>query len=335
MARVISTAKIYNVDIPSDFNFQFQLDNIIHNEFSGFIEISPLHNIQERIKQFNQYHSSSNKQTLGYSPRCSVHTANLLLHYDNSFLPNLTYVIKEKINIFIHEVLAYILGAFQRRRLVFETVDVQPVGATIMAFPVAPCFFSSYIVDSVTSGPTMVQPQKIGSQLKQALSLYFSVSKEQQNIIISLLRRYKDQLNSLYCYERAEALWKLIEALQKTELVSQRLCSAKQKEIDIHHDQMKKVIGIEKKESKNLKNFISSLIAFDIDYEQEDLKVAFNFRNYNTHEYLRLDLIGSADQKRAFVFLNKIIEKIIFKILLLDSSAYIDSGYLIIDDKIF
>lgn len=327
------TGWILNLSLLGDFNFEIQLDNYLNKCLYLFgieqpqnilIHIQPFQAGIENLPKFTEYHSMNNKQNdPGYNPRAYLRTASIVITY-NDFDNAKAYLINERINLFLQDVFSRILGFLQSRRIIIQILQIQNSQKTTFAMPP---FLAGSFIDSTAYGDLLIPEKNLDQAIQNALISYFSLTKQQQFSLIGLLKRYNDLLNLPYSYERAESIWKIIEALSNTPL----LISHDEQRLISEYNRLLAIIGA--KQSNNLKAFLQTLLAYNIEYTDEKIKNSWIFRNENTHEFLNFSSL-SQNQDNAYTFLIGALRKILLKLLNIDELST-PVGCLCIDGRVF
>ena len=177
-------------------------------------------------------------------------------------------------------------------------------------------------MDSKGYGEPLISYDNSANCLNQSVKVYGSLDQEEKNQLEGLLIRYNETLNLPYTYERAEAYWRIIEWLGDENLPSG---------YNNEYERLKNIIGI-KKDSRNLKKFIKTILDHNIKYTDQEITDSFNFRNVSMHEYLNIKKINAI--KIPLVFLNNCVEIIILSRLKIDMSFYIKQSFCIIQNRI-
>ncbi|BAZ25964.1 hypothetical protein NIES4073_68700 [Kalymmatonema gypsitolerans NIES-4073] len=307
---------------PIRFDYKFiNLKDINGKEAHVFFELL---NDEENFpieKEFFEFNSAENKQTIGHNFQACARTGHLRIIYP-PFQSDDSYAYTEQVNSFLQYFVAYLLTFFQRRRVIFGCPNITSGDRIILAMPP---FLAGEFVDSIGYGEPLIPYPVTQECLMKAISTYMNFDELEKKHIEMLLIRYNETLNLPYTYERVEAFWRILEVLGDIQILSQQE--------EQEYDRVKAVIGI-KKNSGTLKKFIKTLIDYDLTYTDDEIKNSFNFRNKTIHEYLNPSIIQEPYLPNIFRFLNICIEKVIIAILKIDKHHYIEPSYSVIQNRV-
>jgi hypothetical protein len=264
-------------------------------EFYGEIVNNP--ELFDAENQLAAHHSMENKQNLGHNPRASTQTAILHLRYGD-FHPDHTYAYVENANGFIQYVVAPILSFFQRRRVLISTARLMSSQKWVYAMPP---FLAAEWLDSVAFGPEAIATPSLATSLVTALSTYERAQPVVQGRIKMLLQRYNELLNLPYVHERAEGLWRIIEALGSRVDITDRSRD--------EYRRLLRIIGI--RASSNLALLLHTLSHYEISYTDTEVIESRQFRNHATHEYLDPLLLNWETLPACFGFLQRCADQAI------------------------
>lgn len=303
---------------PISFQFTFKnLRDINKVTVTIYFNLKNNESIFLMEEEFKKFNSIEEKQQIGHNTHAAAHTGLIEAIYPKYQLKD-SYIFSETVNVFLQNFIAYLLTFFQRRRVIVGILDFS-YSKERMSFPP---FLAGENVDSIGYGEPLISYDNTNVCLSRSIETYVKCNTSQTEIIEGLLIRYNETLNLPYSYERSEAYWRIIESLG-----NESLNSSQKKE----YERLKKYIGI-KKQSGNLKKVISTLINHQIEYSDNNIKDAFNFRNTSTHEYLNIKKISSSQDP--FVFLNQCVELIILSKLNIETKYYMKQSLLIVQNRV-
>lgn len=309
------------LDKPYKFRWSFkELSNLIGEEVNIEFELFNTVDQLENEKRLEKYHYINNKQNMEYNPRYSLRTGTLTVIYPD-FPPEYAYPFTEQVGMFVHKVLAYTLGFFQRRRVIFGTPRLTSTKLLVYAMPP---FFSGDLMDSNGYGTPLIAYEYTENYLINALNNFSRLSTDKA-LILMLLKRYNETLNLPYTYERVEAYLRILESLGK-KMPNNPTIEDKRNAICILRRNGKK--------SDTLRNLIAPIVEYNLEHTDKDINDSFDFRNRVVHEYLNPGLLNDPSINRLFPFLAKCIEHSIVSLLSLDRSKIINSGYTVINNRV-
>ena len=217
-------------------------------------------------KQFEEFNSISNRQSVGHNFKACVETGKLKIIYP-SFNSEKSYEFTERVNSFLQYQVAYILTFFQRRRVIFGCPKLTSGERFILATPL---FMAGELVDSVSYGKPLISYEWSENCLKTAIEKFSLCNAEERDRFSMLLLRYNETLNLPYTYERIESYWRIMESLSDGQNLS----------VDemMEYERIKSYLGM-RNHSKILKKFVKTLMCYGLEYTDELVRDCFDYRN--------------------------------------------------------
>lgn len=310
------------IDKPYKFNWHFkELSPLIGGDANIEFELFNVAQQLENERELEKYHSLYNKQKLNYNPRASRQTGVLRVTYPD-FKAEYSYQFTEQVGAFLHDVIAYMLGFFQRRRIIFGTPRLTSTEQFVYAMPP---FLAGELIDSIGYGAPLIAYVDTECCMVKALNAFSKLSNANKDTILMLLRRYNETLNLPYTYERFEAFWRIIEALGND--------ATHTPAINLEYKRLLDVLKINR--SLNLKSVVAAMRTYGVSYTDKDLIESRKGRNDIMHDYLDSSIIHDSSMADNFRFLKESVEFIIASMLSLDTSMIIKHNYTIIENRVF
>lgn len=256
-----------------------------------------------------------------YNPRVSLRTGTLKVIYPD-FPPEYAYPFTEQVGMFVHNILAYILGFFQRRRVIFGTPRLTSTKLLVYAMPP---ILSGDFMDSNGYGTPLIAYENTEEYLIKSLNNFSRLSNTDKALILMLLKRYNETLNLPYTYERIEAYLRILESLGK-KIPDNSTIKNKLNEIYI--------LRVNKKYHQTLRDLTAPIVEYNLEHTAKEVNDSFEFRNRVIHEYLNPDFLNDPSINRLFPFLAKCVEHSIISLLSLDRPTINNSGYTVINGRV-